>query len=105
MAPAEVRARLYPKTASARIFVTHTRPEALLGVLQPLSTGAATVGLGFSNHGGTLDTAGMLFVNRATWAHVVETVARLHEIDRGTLLTGAEQAALEGRASPQGLMV
>ena len=105
MAPDEIRARLYPEAAPARIFVTHTRPEALLSVLQPLSTGAATVGLGFTNHGGTLDTAGMLFVNRATWAHVVAAVARLRGIDRGTLLTDAEQAALDGHASPQGLLI
>ena len=98
----EVRARLYPETIGARVYLTHTRPEPLLGVLQPLSTGPATVGLGFINHGGTLDTAGMLFVNRATSVHVVEAVARLLGIDRATLLSDAEQAALDHRASPPG---
>lgn len=47
----------------ARLFVTHTRPEPVLGVLGPLHTGPRTSGLGYVNQGGTLSTPGMLFVN------------------------------------------
>ena len=104
LAPGAVRGRLYPEAAPVRVFVSHTRPEALLGVLQPLGTGPLTAGLGFTNHGGTLDTPGMLFVNGATWAHVLDTVARLLAMDRAALLTDAEQAALDHRASPQGVL-
>ena len=39
--PAVVEA-LYPARAQARVFVTHTRPEPMLGVLAPLGTGPAT---------------------------------------------------------------
>ncbi|MEX2221247.1 MAG: xylulose 5-phosphate 3-epimerase [Candidatus Rokuibacteriota bacterium] len=105
LASGAVRSRLYPETAPARVFVSHTRPEALLGVLQPLCTGPLTAGLGFINHGGTLDTPGMLFVNGATWAHVLDVVARLLAMDRVALLTDEEQAALDHRVSPQGVLI
>ncbi len=104
VAPAEVRARLYPDDVPARVFLTHTRPEPLLGVLGPLHTGAQTVGLGFTNHGGTLDVPGMLFVNRATWAHAVEAAARVLGIDRADLLSEDELAVLDRRASPEGVI-
>ncbi|HZA26006.1 MAG TPA: xylulose 5-phosphate 3-epimerase, partial [Dehalococcoidia bacterium] len=53
---------LYPASVPARIFVTHTRPEPVLGTLQPLNTGYGhTSGLGFLGRGGTLTPAGMLF--------------------------------------------
>ena len=41
--------RCYPPGVPAPLFLTHTRPESLLGTLGPLHTGAATVGLGFIN--------------------------------------------------------
>lgn len=51
----------------ARIFVPHTRPEVLSGVLPPLNTRRdQTADLGFINQGGTLNVLGMLFVNRGT---------------------------------------
>jgi hypothetical protein len=68
VAPEAVRDRLYPPAIPWRVFLTHTRPEALLGVIHPVCTGPLTVGLGFTNHGGTLDTGGMLVVNGVTWA-------------------------------------
>ncbi len=104
-APAEVRARLYPDEVAARIFLTHTRPEALLGVLEPLHTGPRTVGLGFANQGGTLSVSGLLFVNRATWAHAVEQAARLLDLPRERVLTGEELAALDGQATPEGVII
>ena len=105
VAPEAVRDRLYPPSIPWRVFLTHTRPEALLGVIHPVCTGPLTVGLGFTNHGGTLDTGGMLFVNGVTWAHALDAVARLLAMDRGALLTEAERAALGRRASPQGVLV
>ncbi|MGH7415630.1 MAG: xylulose 5-phosphate 3-epimerase, partial [Candidatus Rokuibacteriota bacterium] len=105
MASGAVRSRLYPEAVAARVFLTHTRPEALLGVLQPLSTGLLTAALGFANHGGTFDTDGLLFVNGATWAHGVDAVARLLAMDRAALLSAEEQAALDHRASPQGVLI
>jgi phosphoketolase len=105
MTPVEVKRRLYPESSPVRLFLTHTRPEPLLGAIHPLCTGAQTTGLGFINHGGTLDTPGMFFVNSATWAHVVERVAALLALDPGALLTAEEQAALGRRVSPQGVLI
>ncbi|MGH7265199.1 MAG: xylulose 5-phosphate 3-epimerase, partial [Candidatus Rokuibacteriota bacterium] len=104
-APDAVRTRLYPDAVAARVFLTHTRPETSLGVLKPLATGAATVALGYTNHGGTLSVGGLLFVNRATWAHVLEAVARVTGLPRAALLTEAELAALDRRAQPVGVIV
>jgi hypothetical protein len=103
--PEPVRDALYPPTVLPRVFFSHTRPEALLGTLQPLGTGPLTVGLGFANHGGTFDTGGLLFVNGATWAHGLDAVARLLAMDRAALLSDAERRALDRRISPQGVLV
>lgn len=105
-ASADVTAALYPNHVPARIFVTHTRPEPVLGVLQPLNTGAGrTVGLGFTGQGGTLTTPGMLFVNRCTWAHILLEVAGLLSLPPEKLLDSHEQAALNGRLSPEDIVI
>jgi phosphoketolase len=104
-APSELQASLYPPDVPARVFVTHTRPEPLLGTLQPLNTSPRTSALGFLNKGGTLTIRGMLFVNRCTWAHVLAETARVLDLPREELLTSEELAALDGRASPEGVIV
>ncbi|MBI2860375.1 MAG: xylulose 5-phosphate 3-epimerase [Chloroflexi bacterium] len=100
----ELVSELYPEQVYARLFVTHTRPDIMLGVLQPLCTGRHTSGLGFVVQGGTLTTPGMLFANRCTWAHVLTESARLLEIPEEGLLTERELAALHGRLSPEGVV-
>ncbi|HEU4368686.1 MAG TPA: xylulose 5-phosphate 3-epimerase [Methylomirabilota bacterium] len=104
-AAAEVVQACYPDAVRARVFLTHTRPESVLGALGPLHTGPDTVGLGFINQGGTLSIEGLLFVNRATWAHAVEAAARLLGLPREQVLDEPERAALDGRASPEGVIV
>jgi phosphoketolase len=101
----DVVARCYPVEVPARIFLTHTRPESVLGVLGPLHTGPATVGLGFVNLGGTLSIEGLLFLNRASWGHALEAAARVLGLPRERLLDERECAALDGRASPHGVIV
>ena len=105
VATAALRAELYPEEVPARVFVTHTRPEPLLGTLQPLNTGGRTAGLGFVNHSGTLNVAGLLFVNRCSWAHVLAETARVLDLPREGVLTPEELAALDGKASPEGVIV
>ncbi len=105
VATAALRAELYPEEVPARVFVTHTRPEPLLGTLQPLNTGERTAGLGFVNHGGTLNVAGLLFVNRCGWAHVLAEAARVLDLPRERVLTPEELAVLDGKASPEGVIV
>ncbi len=105
-APTSLQADLYPETVSARVFVTHTRPEPLLGTLQPLNTGRGkTAAMGFINHGGTLNVPGMLFVNRCTWAHVLMEAAGVMGMSREDLLNSEEMAALDGKVSPEGIIV
>lgn len=102
---AKVRAELYPDSVPYRIFVTHTRPEIILGILQPLHTGfGQTCGLGFTNQGGTLSVPGMLFVNRCTWGHILLEIARILGIFQEELLTSEELAALGGKAFPEGIL-
>jgi phosphoketolase len=106
VAPVELREELYPEPVALRIFVTHTRPEPIVGTLQPLNTGyGRTSALGFAVQGGTLTVPGMLFVNRCTWAHVLQEAAMLLDIQREELLTSEELAALDGQASPEGIIV
>jgi phosphoketolase len=101
-----LQAALYPDSVPARVFVTHTRPEPLLGVLQPLNTGKGkTAALGYINHGGTLDTPGMLFVNRCTWAHIVTEAASLLGMSPRNLLDEREIEALDGKISPEGIIL
>jgi phosphoketolase len=103
-APPAVVDRLYPSQVAARVFLVHTRPEPLLGALAPLTT-SATAGLGFVNQGGTLSIEGLLFVNRASWAHCVEQAARLLDLPRSAVLDEAEEAALDGHRTPEGVIV
>jgi len=106
VAPEELIGDLYPASVSERIFVVHTRPQAILGVLQPINTGGEhTVCLGFIGQGGTLTTSGMMFVNRCTWGHILIEAARLLDIPREELLTSNEIAALDGKANPEGVIV
>jgi phosphoketolase len=106
VAPAALRDELYPDRVPLRLFVTHTRPEPLLGVLEPVHTGAGrTAALGFLGKGGTLTIAGMLFVNRSTWAHALVRIAGMLGRPREDLLTAAELAVLDGRAAPEGIVI
>ncbi len=102
----ELRDELFPETAQARVFVTHTRPEPLLGTLGELHTGYRTTrGLGFISHGGTLNLNGMLFINHCTWAHVLEQVADVTSMPLDTLLSQDERDALAGQRSPEGVII
>lgn len=97
-----LREDLFPLTAKVRVFVTHTRPESLLGVVRPLDTGPGkTRGLGYINRGGTLDVEGMLLANKTTWAHVVSAVAECFGIGAGEMLTSEELEAVMGEGNPE----
>jgi phosphoketolase len=105
LASAEIIRRLYPAAVTARIFLTHTRPEPLLGMLAPLHTGPHTLALGFGSQGGTLSVGGLLFVNRATWAHCLDAVSSLVGLERADLLTPEEIEALDHRVAPEGIII
>jgi len=106
IAASRLREDLYPEFAKARVFVTHTRPEVVIGTLQSLNTGNDRTGaLGYINHGGILNVPGMLFVNRCAWAHILEETARALSTSRGALLTAPELAALDGKVCPEGVII
>ena len=104
-APADLKKELYPDSIVPRIFVTHTRPETILGVLQPLNTNNHTAALGFIAQGGTLTIPGMLFVNHCTWAHILDKIVFILGISREQLLTAEERAALDGEVCPEGIII
>jgi phosphoketolase len=88
--------------ASHRLFLAHMRPESLLGVLRPLDLGPArTTALGYLNRGGTLDCFGMLFANRCTWAHALQSLAGMLGRDVADWLTAEELAAVDGAGDPR----
>jgi len=93
-------AAIFPP-ATPRVFITHTRPEPLLGALRRIDTGPATTrALGFINRGGTLDVDGLMFANRCTWAHLLGDAARVLSVPLAALLDADEIAAIEGRGEP-----
>jgi phosphoketolase len=101
-----VRERLFPSHSDGRVFISHTRPEPLLGTIRPLDTGRdRTRALGFINRGGTLDVAGMLFANRSTWAHAVVAVAEILGRDPAEILLPEELAAVRGQADPARILM
>jgi hypothetical protein len=55
-------------------------------------------GLGFVNHGGTLDDSGLLFVNRCTWTHAVSAIADALGRPPGDVLRVEELSAIRNGA-------
>lgn len=84
----------------AHVLLCHTRPEPVLGLLQPVLADGATEALGYRGRGGTLDMPGMLFANGCSWAHAVHAAARLLHIDLADLLGEAEIDAVGGVGNP-----
>jgi hypothetical protein len=87
--------------AIPRVFITHTRPEPFLGALRRLDSGSATTrALEYINRGGTLDTEGLMFANRCSWAHIVEAAAQVLDRPLDALLTPVEHEALGDSGDP-----
>ncbi len=102
---AEALEALFPRRLP-RLILTHTRPEPMLGLLRRLDGGPErTRALGYLSRGGTLDTPGMLFANRCTWAHAAVACADLLGADAADVLTPGELAAVRGEAHPRVLQV
>ncbi|MGA1342610.1 MAG: xylulose 5-phosphate 3-epimerase, partial [Hyphomonas sp.] len=86
----------------ARLLVTHTRPEMMTGLLRRLDEGPSLMRAhGYLSRGGTLDTAGMLFANRSSWAHLILSAAELLGVAASLLLSPAELAAASGQGDPK----
>ena len=84
-----------------RLFVCHTRPEVMTGVLRRLDTGySQSRFVGYKNRGGTLDVFGMLYANGITWAHLLSYCAELLAIDVHLWLNDQQVLAVKGLLQP-----
>jgi phosphoketolase len=85
-----------------RVFLSHTRPEPMIGALRRIDTGpSSSRALGYVNRGGTLDVEGLLFANRCTWAHAVAEVSEILGHELGDWLSPEERAAVAGFGDPR----
>jgi len=67
--------KLFPEKIKLRVFVSHLRPEVLLGHCRPLDLGnQRCLALGYINQGGTLDTSGLLKANGCDAGAVAEII-------------------------------
>ncbi len=74
-------------TIRNRIFVCHTHAEVMTGVLRRLDTGSSSsCFMGYRNRGGTLDTLGMQYANKQTWAHIVIEAGKILQQDANAWL-------------------
>ena len=102
LAEAALVEQLFPSTCPRRVLLTHMRPEVARGHLWPILGEACNSRvLGYRNRGGTLDEAGMLFANQASWAHVLQAAAGLLDKPVTELLSIEELAAVQGRGDPR----
>lgn len=105
LCPKEKTSQLFPEGVRARVFLSHTRPESLAGIVRPLDTGPQfSRFLGFLNRGGTLDSNGMLFANKCTWVHVLAAGAEAISLPIDRLLSSDEREAVAGGRSPFGTL-
>jgi phosphoketolase len=103
LSPVSIREEVFG-TSTPMIIMTHTRPEPVIGCWRSLQ-GRRIRLMGYRNQGGTLNTPGMLYVNRSTWAHCLLDAAALLEVSAEQLLTAAEREALDGRRDPHGIII
>lgn len=95
---------LYPEHSRYRIFASHTRPEAIAGLLQGSKISALeNIYLGYRNRGGTLDINGMLFANRCTWGHILARAAETMKVNPAEWLDPEQLAAVNGLGNPRKL--
>lgn len=100
-----LRQALFPKHVQQRLFFVHGHGENILALCRPLDLGPdRSLALGYINQGGTLDTAGMLFANRCTWAHGALALAQQMGQPENQWLRDQELAAIKGLGSPYDLI-
>lgn len=92
---------LFPNTVKQRLFFCHGHGEAILACCRLLDLGPKkTSAMGYINQGGTLDSDGMLFANKCTWAHGALRLAQKMGKAADAWLTADELAAVLGGGDP-----
>lgn len=104
IAPIEIFSEIVSDRTESILIVSHTRPEVMLGTLQPLWEGRLVKSLGFINRGGTLGIDEMSFVNNCSWAHILFEAAKLLKICAKDLLSNKELDSIKGLHSPDGII-
>lgn len=96
---------LFSAKIQQRLFFFHGHGETILSCCRPLDLGPArTLALGYINQGGTLNSEGMLFANKCTWAHGALQLARRLGFNDDAWLTDDELAAVLGIGDPYQLI-
>lgn len=93
-----------PKNIEHVLLATHTRPEVITGAISPLLSGRNLVLSGFINRGGTLSVAGMLFVNKCSWLHMLGNASKMLELNIKQILSPTELKVLDGKVAPDGFV-
>ena len=104
LASKEIVDKILPFSARKVVIMTHTRPELITGIMQPLLSGRQHTTMGFIGEGGTLSTDGMLFVNKCSWAHAIEAVAHLNNSKPEEILLENEHRAINNIVPPSGVI-
>ncbi|MFT7087970.1 MAG: phosphoketolase [Rickettsiales bacterium] len=103
LAPKDVLENITPNHIEEVLIVSHTRPELMIGTLQPLWQEKNVRALGFINSGGTLGVDDLLFVNKCSFAHILQNVENMLKL-KSSLLSIDEVKALKGEISPDGII-
>jgi phosphoketolase len=101
----DIRKQILPSHIEHVFLATHTRPEIIAGSLSDFIGRRSLSQFGFINHGGTLNAKGLLYMNASSWAHMVRSVAKKLEIPDHDLLDEDERNALDGKKSPDRIIV
>lgn len=104
-ADSQLQKALFSHTIKQRLFLFHGHGEAILSCCRPLDLGPArTLALGYINQGGTLNSEGMLFANKCTWAHGALQLSRRLGLPDDAWLTNEELEAVLGIGDPYQLI-
>jgi phosphoketolase len=104
-ADAQLQQALFSNKVLQRLFFFHGHGEAILSCCRPLDLGPTkTLALGYINQGGTLNTEGMLFANKCTWAHGALQLARRLGLPGDAWLSESELSAVLGLGDPYQLI-
>ncbi len=97
--------KIIPEGVKSLVVSVHCRPEIIRGVMHRTLVNYNASVLGFIGNGGTLSPEGMLFINKCSWAHIVNDSCKLLQKDCKDILSSDEIAALNHKKSPHGLII
>jgi phosphoketolase len=101
----QLQQAMFSNKIKQRLFLFHGHGEAILSCCRALDLGPdRTLALGYINQGGTLNSEGMLFANKCTWAHAALNLARRLGLNDDEWLSADELSAVLGIGDPYQLI-